>query len=311
MLTLMSRRTAAVGGLSAQIQIVVQTHAVVLLVIGAVALGFAPLFVRLSPASPEVTAFWRVALAGVAFLAVAAAVRPVPVPMAPRWSAPWLVVAAGLAFAADVVAMHWSIALTSVANATVLVNLAPVWVGLMVWAATRIAPGRAWLGSTAVALGGIGLMVWGDRDVAPTAGMGEAVGIAAGIFYAVYIVLVKAAARHYGMVTIMAGSALVSAAAILPFVAGGLSLALPVTGWLVLAVLALGCHAGGQGLVTLALKHLSAGFVSFLLLVQPVVAFVLGWLVLGEAMTALQLAGAALALGAVLWVARRGSRGED
>lgn len=305
MLTILSRGTRASRGLNTRVQIMLQTYAVLLLVVGAIALGFAPLFVRLSPLAPEITAFWRVALAGVAFLAVAAAVRPVRVPAVSRRAAPWLVLGAGLAFAADVVFMHWAIALTSVANATVLVNLAPVWVGLILWATTRILPGRVWLMALAVALVGILMMVGGDRDVAPTAGLGEAIGLAAGAFYGLYIVLVKAAGRYYTTVTIMAGSTLVSALAILPFVAGGLTFDLPLEGWLVLAALALVCHAGGQGLVTLGLKHLPADFVSFLLLIQPVVAFLLGWLVLGETMTALQLAGAVLALGAVLWVATR------
>src|SRR3972149_4488514 len=44
-----------------------------------------------------------------------------------------LIIAAGLFFAGDLAVWRWSILLTSVANATLLANLAPIFVTLAVW----------------------------------------------------------------------------------------------------------------------------------------------------------------------------------
>ena len=44
-----------------------------------------------------------------------------------------LLIAAGLLFAGDLAFWHWSIVLTSVANAVLLANCAPIFVALAVW----------------------------------------------------------------------------------------------------------------------------------------------------------------------------------
>ncbi|WP_371514813.1 EamA family transporter [Brevundimonas denitrificans] len=56
-----------------------------------------------------------------------------------------------------------------------------------------------------------------------------------------------------------------------------------------------------------ALGRVSAAMTAVVILIQPVVAAVLGWLIFGETMTAIQMAGGALVLSAVLlaqWSAR-------
>ena len=62
-------------------------------------------------------------------------------------------------------------------------------------------------------------------------------------------------------------------------------------------------HAGGQGLLSLALGSLSAVFSSLVIFIEAIVGAFFGWLVFGENLTATQLAGAvAILLG--IWVAR-------
>ncbi|MGW4650287.1 EamA family transporter [Kitasatospora sp. NPDC004289] len=56
------------------------------------------------------------------------------------------------------------------------------------------------------------------------------------------------------------------------------------------------------------IKVLSPNEVTFLGLLSPLVAALLGWIVLGESLTPAQLLGAALALGAVVLAARSGPR---
>ena len=58
-------------------------------------------------------------------------------------------------------------------------------------------------------------------------------------------------------------------------------------------------HACGQGLIVWGLAHLPAAFASLSLLVAPVSAAALAWLVLAEPLGPLQIAGMALVLAGV------------
>ena len=77
-------------------------------------------------------------------------------------------------------------------------------------------------------------------------------------------------------------------------------------GWLVLLALAWLIHIGGQGLIAFAMAHLPAAFSSVTLLIQPVTATILAWLLLSEVIGPWQAAGGGLVL-AGIFVARRGS----
>ncbi|MCU0882429.1 MAG: DMT family transporter [Hyphomonadaceae bacterium] len=74
--------------------------------------------------------------------------------------------------------------------------------------------------------------------------------------------------------------------------------------WLPLIVLGAVSHVGGQGLLAWALGRVAAPVAGVIILVQPVVAGLIGWVWLGEALGGLQLAGGALVLVAV-WQARQ------
>src|SRR4051812_18875159 len=81
-----------------------------LLVLGSLAIGFSPIFVRLSDVGPSATAFWRIALALPLF---ALALRGAPPPRRPATGRDHLTLAlAGFCFAGDLAVWHWSIRLT-------------------------------------------------------------------------------------------------------------------------------------------------------------------------------------------------------
>ena len=71
-------------------------------------------------------------------------------------------------------------------------------------------------------------------------------------------------------------------------------------GWLIIALLALLIHAMGQGLTSVAMGRAPVGLVALVILAQPPFSALFAWLVLGEAMTPLQIAGGAIILAAVL-----------
>jgi drug/metabolite transporter (DMT)-like permease len=90
----------------------------------------------------------------------------------------------------------------------------------------------------------------------------------------------------------------VSAATLLPVVLLTEPWVLPQTaaGWLILLGLALVPQVAGQSLITYAMAHLPASLSSLSLLIQPVLATIYAWVILGEGASVMQLAGGAVVL---------------
>ena len=267
---------------------------------GATCIALSPIFVRLSEAGPTATAFWRVALA-VPVLWIF--FRP------PLRGPKLLFLAAGVAFAGDLAFWHTSIQLTSVANSTLLANLASIFVTLAAWVLWRERPRPLFLAALALALLGVGLLVHTSLSFSRNALLGDALGVVTAMFYAWYILAVKGL-RERGAATlqVMALTSTLTAAILLPVALATGEPMLPSSayGWWILLGLALISHAAGQGLIAYALAHLPAPFSSVGLLLQPVVAAFLAWVLLAEPVVTLQIVGGLVVLAAI-WLARRGS----
>ena len=270
------------------------------LLLGAVFIALSPIFVRLSEAGPISTAFWRVALA----LPVLWLFFRLPL-QGPKL----LFLAAGIAFAGDLVFWHKSIEFTSVANSTLLANLASIFVTLAAWVLWRERPRPLFLIALALALGGVALLVHTSVDFSRTALLGDALGVITAMFYAWYILAVKGLRdRAAATLQVMAVTSTLTAVILFPIALASGEQMLPTTayGWWIVLGLALVTHAAGQGLIAYALAHLPAAFSSVGLLLQPVVAAVFAWLLLSEPLVPLQIAGGLVVLAAI-WLARRAS----
>jgi drug/metabolite transporter (DMT)-like permease len=277
------------------------------LLVGAACIALSPIFVRLSEAGPTATAFWRVALAVpvlwiLFFLKTKARSQ--------RYSGKWpLLLAAGFAFAGDLGFWHASVKLTSVANSTLLANLASIFVTLAAWIFLRQKPTRLFLAGLGAALLGVLLLVNISLAFSSTGLVGDALGVVTAMFYAGYILAVKAL-RDRGETTLhlMAVTSTITMLFLLPAALASGETLLPATafGWWILIGLALVSHVAGQGLIAYALAHLPAAFSSVSLLSQPVLAALFAWVLLSEALVPLQLAGGLIVL-AGIYLARRGS----
>lgn len=280
------------------------------LLAGATAIGLAPIFVRLSETGPVATAFYRMFLAlpvlGVWWWTERHR-RGTPPTATHRRIRCWLI-AAGLFFAADLAVWHWSIRITTVANATLLANLAPLFVTLASWAIFGQRFRTGFLVGMAVALGGAFVLMGASLGFGRARLAGDLLGMLTAVFYAGYIISVTRLRAGVSTATVMFWSAAVSAAALLPLalLSGENLLPVSTNGWLVLLALAVVSHAGGQGLIAWALAHLSAAFGSVSLLWQPVAAALFAWLLLHESPGAWQAAGGIIVL-AGIYLARRAS----
>jgi drug/metabolite transporter (DMT)-like permease len=277
------------------------------LLAGATCIALSPIFVRVSEAGPTATAFWRVALAVPPLWLLYFLVRR---GAAPAYSAHWgLLVVAGLAFAGDLAFWHSSIKLTSVANSTLLANLASLFVTLAAWIFLRQRPSALFLAGLAAALVGVSMLVRTSLAFSSTGLLGDALGVVTAMFYAGYLLAVKEL-RDRGETTLhlMAATSTITAVLLLPVALASGEQILPGTafGWWILIGLALVSHAAGQGLIAYALAHLPAAFSSVSLLFQPVMAALFAWALLGEGLVPLQIAGGVVVLIGI-YLARRGS----
>ena len=282
-----------------------QTLAFLALLLGAAAIALSPIFVRLSDTGPTASAFWRVALAVVPlwlWLRLTPGTRgTAPLP----WKA---LVVAGLCFAGDLGAWHVSIMYTSVANSTLEANFAPIFVTVGAWLLFRQRVSRLFLVALAVTLGGAVLLIGPNFALGGRALLGDALGVLTAVFYAGYMLAIKSASRHSGTAGIMAVSTSVAAIALLPYALATSDAFWPqsANGWLILLALALVPHIAGQSLIAYGFAHLPAAFSSVSLLLQPVLAALYAWVLLGEAVGPVQMLGGVIVL-AGIFLARRSS----
>jgi len=278
------------------------------LVGGAVAIGFAPIFVRWTEVGLNATAFWRLALALPALWLLCRRTGNAALPRQGHG----LLAFAGLCFALDLCFWHASIALTTVANATLLANLTPIVVVLFAWLVMGQRPTLRFSAGAALALAGAAGLALGSATPATGAAgggsvlLGNVYGVITAVAYAGYLLSVERARGAAAGLQVMLAST-----AVATLITGAVALALgedfwPAsgTGWLVLAGLALLVHVAGQGGIVWAVGQLPAGLSSVVILIQPVVAAGLGWLWLGEALGPLDLLCGLLVLAGVL-IARR------
>jgi len=284
-----------------------QRAALAALLIGGAAIGGSPIFVRLSEVGPMATAFWRVALALIPLFTFAARKGRADGAKPERFSDYALLVLPGLMLAADLSAWHLSLHMTSVANATLLANLAPVFVTLIGWMFLRAAVSRIFVAGLAIALAGVVTLKGGPAALGDGYLQGDGVAVIAAIFYAGYILAIGRLRSRFDTVRIMIWSTASAAVCILPlaYFTEGTLLPPSAYGWAILLGLAFISHAGGQVAITYALGLLPPAFSSLTLLLQPVVAALLAWGLLGEAVGGLQAIGGAIVLLGIL-IARRG-----
>ncbi len=292
------------------------------LVGGAFAIGFAPIFVRASEVGPVSTAVWRVVLAVPVLWLIAAfapADRPASVPgdvpptppvPAGRWGGWEMMLVAGLFFAGDLAVWHWSIRFTSVANSTLLANLAPIFVVLYPWVVYGQRAGRRFLLAMTVSMAGMALLIGRDFRLEGRALLGDALGVVTAVFYAGYLLSIKSLRGRFPTTTVMSRTALLTALALLPIAAVSGEAFWPRTahGWAMVVGLALVSHVGGQTLITFSLAKLPAAVASVTLLIQPVAAALFAALLLHEPVVWMQAVGMALVLAGVFVARQEGTR---
>lgn len=273
------------------------------LVAGSLAMGISPIFVRVADVGPFASAFWRVALALPALYAWARLTDAPGAPAARPFGLPTIL--AGLAFAGDLFFWHLSIVTTSVANATFFATTAPIWVVVFGWLILRERAERKTLAGLAFCILGGAALLAQSLHLRPSGALGDLFGLATGVFFGLYFLAVKAARRQSSAARVTLEATVITAA-LLFLVAlrlDGSILPHSLKGVAALLAMAWISHAGGQGLLSIALGRLPAAFSSLVIFLEAIFAAVFAYLLLGEPVSLVQALGGVLIL-AGIYVAR-------
>lgn len=281
------------------------------LLLGAAALACGGVFIRQSELPPTASAVYRVGLAAPLLFLLNAFVagRASRLAAGPRngiMRGHRRLLAVGFIFSGNLALYHWAMSLTTLANSNLLANLAPIFVviGGRIFFKQRFSKG--FLAGMSMALIGAFVLISARFDLRSAFFHGNLLGVASGMFYGAYLLAVSRMRSEFDTTALMAWSSLGSFLVLLPaaLLMGEQLLPQTLHGWLVLLALALVSHVAGQGLIAYALAKLPAGLSSVTLLVQPVFAAALGWVLLQERLDAAEIVGGLIVL-AGIGVARR------
>jgi drug/metabolite transporter (DMT)-like permease len=210
----------------------------------------------------------------------------------------------GLFFAADLALWHAGILRTRLANATLLGNVTAILFPLYGFIAMRTLPSRRQALALGLAVAGAMVLFGRSYELSGRNLFGDALCIGAGLCYTSYLIAADRARPAMGPLTTLTWS-----------VAGGVPVLLVVAilagdaiwprDWTALILMMLGSQIIGQGLIMYAVVRVPPLLVGLMLLIQPVVAALIGWIVYGEALTLVDLGGGIAIAGAVLLI--RGS----
>lgn len=280
--------------------------AIIQLCLAILALSSTPILYRLSELGPTATSFYRTFFAVPVFVAWIVVERrggAVPgSPMAALWRADGLVLCLGAAvFAANIVNYAWAIHFTSVANASLLSNLSPIFVSLGSFLLFGERVSRGFVGAMAMAIGGVAILASDKLAIGRDQILGDWFALLSAVLFAAYLIVVGRLRQRLTSATIMLWTSALAAIGLLcASLATGESL-IPHTlfGWSTLLGLAIISYALGQGLLVVAVSELGTAFSSVSLLFLPVTASILSWALLAEPLTLQQAIGGVIILASI------------
>ena len=270
------------------------------LLAGNAALATGPWLVRLADTGPVSAAFWRLFLA-LPFLIVLARVTGQAMTGISRRTLV-LVALGAVAFGLDLSSWHIGIEQTRLGNATLFGNAGSIVLLFWTFIITRTVPrGMEWL-AIVFALGGAAILLGRSLDISTATLVGDLFCLAAGLFYAVYLLTLQDARKAIGAWSLLVWVSIFACPVILAL---ALMRGEPVwpTDWTPIIILFITSQLVGQGLMVFSLRHFPPLIIGVALLTQPALAAVIGYYAFGEVLGALDIAGMAL-LGSALVVAR-------
>lgn len=216
---------------------------------------------------------------------------------------PWILLG-GISVAAYNLCFFAGVKATGVATGTaVAIGSGPVWVGLLQSLVTRQSPRPLWWLGTALAVAGISLILWGASTQAHFDANGLMLCGAAGLAYACHTMaskhLIGITTPELATFSVFTTAALI-AVPVAALTAGAFSA--PASTWLMVGYLGVVATGVSYLLFSHALRHVAVTTCVTLTLAEPVTAFLLAIMVVGERPQALAFGGLGLVVAGLLLV---------
>ncbi|MGF1513757.1 MAG: DMT family transporter [Elainellaceae cyanobacterium] len=202
--------------------------------------------------------------------------------------------------------MTWSLTQTTVAKATLLANLPPVFTMIGAWLFFKQQFDRRFIAGMAIALAGALVLSLSDLSLghSPTGAapiLGDGAALLSSVFYAASCLMIEKLRTRLGAQNILFWRCLIGAGVMLPIVLATDSPILPTSwsSWGAVLCLAAVCEALGHGLVVYSLKYFSSTFVNVFLLLESILTAVFAYLIFSESLSPLNLLTFVMVLGGV------------
>jgi drug/metabolite transporter (DMT)-like permease len=269
-----------------------------ILIIGAIAIAFSPIFVRFSDVDPIMTAFYRIFIS-LPFFLFFSSFNIIEKVKFPKFNNSYVIfLVSGIFFALDLICWHWSIKLTTVSKATFLSNLAPIVVIIFSLIFLKERFSKFFYLAALLSMVGMLMLLGESFKFNKSQFIGDLLGVLTAVWYGSYIVTISQLRKKYNSTSIMFLSGIVTAIILLIVSILFEQSLIPQSLFTITIIFLLGfiCQFMGQSFITYSLAYLSASLSSLCLLIQPIAATVLAYFFFQEKLTTIQFFGSALIL---------------
>ena len=269
-----------------------------ILIIGAIAIAFSPIFVRFSDVDPIMTAFYRIFIS-LPFFLFFSSFNIIEKVKFPEFNNSYVIfLVSGIFFALDLICWHWSIKLTTVSKATFLSNLAPIVVIIFSLIFLKERFSKFFYLAALLSMVGMLMLLGESFQFNKSQFIGDLLGVLTAVWYGSYIVTISQLRKKYNSTSIMFLSGIVTAIILLIVSILFEQSFIPQSLFTITIIFLLGfiCQFMGQSFITYSLAYLSASLSSLCLLIQPIAATVLAYFFFQEKLTTIQFFGSALIL---------------
>ena len=269
-----------------------------ILIIGAIAIAFSPIFVRFSDVDPIMTAFYRIFIS-LPFFLFFSSFNIIEKVKFPEFNNSYVIfLVSGIFFALDLICWHWSIKLTTVSKATFLSNLAPIVVIIFSLIFLKERFSKFFYLAALLSMVGMLMLLGESFKFNKSQFIGDLLGVLTAVWYGSYIVTISQLRKKYNSTSIMFLSGIVTAIILLIVSILFEQSLIPQSLFTITIIFLLGfiCQFMGQSFITYSLAYLSASLSSLCLLIQPIAATILAYFFFQEKLTTIQFFGSAFIL---------------
>lgn len=269
------------------------------LTLGVLAVSTSGPFFVMAKVSAVASTFWRTLLAGALSLMIAWVRGSLSLALVTRHAR--ALACGGLLFGLHLLLWVEAFALTDYASNLLLLVVQPLSAALIGWRMGQPLPRGARLALCLAAVG-MACVAGSDFALGPRALLGDLLCVLAGVLMALFFVTAQRARSALPLELFMGITLLVSALTALPFalLTDTPFLILSWRSWLWIGLIVCVTTLLGHGLMNLAARSLSLFTVNISIVLEPLLAIMLGALMFGASMTASQLVGGALLVISVL-----------